>query len=428
PCGRPGNCAPSLNFISTVGRDLSPPPPIDRPVPVPYVKCLSPRRYLRERGQPRVSPLPIHEDEVVRRWFALPFGTRLPFSDGDSCQLVFHGRVGSAAGPDVHDAILRFTGQGEKTIVGDIEFHVYASDWYAHGHQSDARYNNVILHVVLVCDIATPILRSDGTAIPMCSLYDVVPAIPMHVRTPQWPCQQVVPNMSEQERSNVLRQAGLLRFEQKADAFVEQLHNGQPSPLCSANDASLIVALAEGLGYGRDRAFFRAAGAYLSGCVQTIPEPLGHTFDPPPLDSGRLVALRTLVARWREGDAWETLKKVLLPSAEPAQSIAIIAGLRAVFAEVGSARADILICNCVLPFALAVALVENDTLLAKQAMEVYLSYPGLSSNRITRAMSRQLLLAHEPEGACRQQGLHYIYQQTCREKHCAVCMLGKRLL
>jgi len=376
----------------------------------------------------RDPSLPIHEDEVVRRWFALPSGTCLPFSDGGSCQLVFHGRVGGAAGPDVHDAILRFTGQGEKTVVGDIEFHVYASDWFAHRHQSDARYNNVILHVVLICDIAMPILRSDGTAMPMCSLYDVVPASPIHVRTIKWPCQQVVPNMREQERSNVLRQAGLLRFEQKADAFVEQLHNRLPSPFWSANDACLIVALAEGLGYGRDRAFFRAAGAYLSGCAKTIPEPLGHTFDPPALDSSRLTALRTLVARWREDGAWETLKKVILPSAEAVQSMQIIACLRAMFTEVGRARADILICNCVLPFAFAVALVENDTLLAKQATRLYLAYPGLSSNRITRAMSRQLLLTHEPEGACRQQGLHYIYQQTCREKHCEICMLGKRLL
>ena len=108
--------------------------------------------------------------------------------------------------------------------------------------------------------------------------------------------------------------------------------------------------------------------------------------------------------------------------------MAVIAALRTMFAEVGRARADILICNCVLPFALAVALVENDTLLAKQATGLYLAYPSLSSNCITRAMSRQLLLAQEPEGACRQQGLHYIYQQTCREKHCEVCMLGKRLL
>ncbi len=395
------------------------------------MNSLSPRRYLEEHGQPQGSPVPSHEDEVVRRWFALPVGTCLPFSDGGSCQLVFHGRVGSAAGPDVHDALLRFTSQDGRTVVGDIEFHIYASDWFSHHHQSDARYNNVILHVVLVCDTTTPILRSDGTPMPMCSLNDIVPASPMHVPAIHWPCQQVVPQMSEQERSKVLHQAGLLRFEQKADGFVEQLHGGLTSSLFSAYDACLIIALAEGLGYGRDRAFFRAAGAYLAGCTRTIPEPLGHTFDPPALDSSRLMALRTLVKQWREDagwGAWARLKKAILPAGETLHVMAAIANLRSVFVDVGRARADILICNCVLPFALAVARLENDTLLAKQATDLYMVYPGLSSNRITRAMSRQLVLAQEPEGACRQQALHFIYQQTCREKHCEVCMLGKRLL
>jgi hypothetical protein len=39
-----------------------------------------------------------------------------------------------------------------------------------------------------------------------------------------------------------------------------------------------------------------------------------------------------------------------------------------------------------------------------------------------------LQLQAEPRGACQQQGLHYIYQQTCREKRCKQCMAGKREL
>ena len=42
----------------------------------------------------------------------------------------------------------------------------------------------------------------------------------------------------------------------------------------------------------------------------------------------------------------------------------------------------------------------------------------------TRAMCKQLLLQSEPKGACQQQGLHFIYAQTCREKRCSDCMLG----
>jgi len=94
----------------------------------------------------------------------------------------------------------------------------------------------------------------------------------------------------------------------------------------------------------------------------------------------------------------------------------------------GKARADILICNVVLPFAMAVGLIENDQTLVMQAQRLYQTYPSLSSNRVTRAMFVQLQLPNEPPGACQQQGLHYIYQQTCKEKRCDECIVGRRQL
>jgi hypothetical protein len=89
------------------------------------------------------------------------------------------------------------------------------------------------------------------------------------------------------------------------------------------------------------------------------------------------------------------------------------------------ARTDILLCNVVFPFAAAVALLENDTALFMQAERLYIEHPGLSSNTITRMMCRQLQLVQEPVGSCQQQGLHYIYQQSCREKHCEMCIVSK---
>ena len=37
--------------------------------------------------------------------------------------------------------------------VGNVEIHDKASDWYVHGHEKDAHYNNVVLHVVEQSDI-----------------------------------------------------------------------------------------------------------------------------------------------------------------------------------------------------------------------------------------------------------------------------------
>lgn len=80
----------------------------------------------------------------------------------------------------------------------------------------------------------------------------------------------------------------------------------------------------------------------------------------------------------------------------------------------------------ILPFAAAIALVEQNCLLYERAEAIYRQHPGLSSNRITRLMSAQLCLREEPHGGCQQQGLHFIYQQTCRQKRCEVCLMGKR--
>lgn len=54
------------------------------------------------------------------------------------------------AGPDFKHAVIQMDG---LEFHGSIEFHVKSSDWYAHGHQNDEAYNNVILHVVYEHDM-----------------------------------------------------------------------------------------------------------------------------------------------------------------------------------------------------------------------------------------------------------------------------------
>lgn len=415
---------------------------------------------------------------MALRWYALPAGVMAPLVDGAQAQVLCTGRSGGAAGPDICDAVLRLPAGAawggpppyHQERVGDVELHVYASDWYAHGHHRDPRYNAVILHVVEVCDRDEPVRRQDGVAIPMCSLHDLSPApspLPLVVSppdVPEWPCRVVMQQVSAGERARSLRLAGLLRFEQKAHTFVERLHKAQPLGAFDVYDVTLIEALAEGLGYGRNRAFFRATGHYLMGLAGagSVPEPLGHTSAPSSLDAGRLAFLRGFVEEGRTGSKWHHCKTILRSfdcqqhvgeqheanahdrrgasqpyprhDTEAAYTVrrgalhTSIEALRAMFAQLGTARADILICNVVLPFAAAVALVEQDARLWEWAQRLYEDYPALASNRITRAMRQQLRLEAEPQGACRQQGLHFIYQQTCREKRCELCMLGRRRL
>jgi len=428
-----------------------------------------------------------NENEIACRWWALLPGSILPLSDGGSVQIVFAGYPGGSAGPDVRDAVLWLayalcpvvngelpSSRAEK-YVGDVEFHIRASDWEVHQHHTDARYNRVILHVVLICDRAGPTIRQDGQIVPVCSLHDLPLArsqmLLQHPRTGEdaWACHRVMQHLSIEECDKLLMQAGLLRFEQKVHTFVEQLHSTASFDEDSRYDTCLIPAVAEGLGYGRDREFFRAAGLCLLGKTPCVPEPLlqypqtdrserespmqlpqpsdvdnsrgtmlhmssgfvlGRAVEPSPLDIARLRVLSRLVAQWRTPGVWMTLRGLLLPEWQLSENLLVDVQqfLREAFRTLGLslARTDILICNVALPFAAAVALVEHDSLLYERAEAIYRQHPGLSSNRITRLMSVQLLLPEEPRGSCQQQGLHFIYQQTCREKRCEVCLMGKR--
>jgi hypothetical protein len=393
-----------------------------------------------------ISAIP-YESEIVRRWWALAPGSVLPLSNGGSVRVLFLGYPGGSMGPDVRDAVLDLSSSLCSIVdselqsdppekqVGDIEFHIRASDWEIHQHHTDPRYNRVILHVVLVCDRLGPTRRQDGQGIPVCSLHDIPlvslqPSLQLLSGGEDWPCHRVLGRLSATEYDKLLVQAGLLRFEQKAHTFVEQLHSSASIDEHSLYDTCLIPALAEGLGYGRDREFFRMAGLRLLGKARDMPEPLGRALEPSPLDATRLRVLSRLVTQWNTPGIWMTLCGLLLPDrlVSNISLTDVLQSLRNAFCLLGLslARTDILICNVVLPFAAAIALLEHDTLLYERAQAIYVLHPGLSSNRITRRMSAQLLLPAEPRGSCQQQGLHYIYQQTCREKRCEVCLIGKR--
>jgi len=217
--------------------------------------------------------------------------------------------------------------------------------------------------------------------------------------------------------------------EQKVQVFVVQLRAATPTGPYHLYDSCLFPSLAEGLAYGRDRELFRALGQRLLDERVPLPEPLGHTDQPAPLDASRLRVLAHMLERWHTPGIWLTLRAILIPSLECDVALNVIhSALRTLFCDLGlsSNRTDILLCNVLFPFAAAVALLEQDTRLEERAQQLYLSHPGLSSNRITRMMSTQLQLKCMPRGSCRQQGLHYVYQQTCRAKLCNLCVLGKQ--
>ena len=87
-------------------------------------------------------------------------------TDGKSIEVLDPGLHNRNAGPDFFNAKVKIDGQ---LWVGNVEIHTRASDWYAHHHDTDRAYDNVILHVVEVAD--TDITLHNGRRLPQIEGY-----------------------------------------------------------------------------------------------------------------------------------------------------------------------------------------------------------------------------------------------------------------
>ncbi len=66
-------------------------------------------------------------------------------TEGEEVEVIDPGQHNDDAGPDFFNAKVRI---GGHLWAGNVEVHQHASDWFRHHHDTDARYNNVVLHVV----------------------------------------------------------------------------------------------------------------------------------------------------------------------------------------------------------------------------------------------------------------------------------------
>ena len=89
----------------------------------------------------------ISERHVQAIWYdgtLRPEGLRT--ADGAQVRVVDPGRWNLESGPDFLDAVLEIGGE-RRRVRGDVEVHVRAADWSAHGHGRDPAYAGVVAHV-----------------------------------------------------------------------------------------------------------------------------------------------------------------------------------------------------------------------------------------------------------------------------------------
>lgn len=89
----------------------------------------------------------------------------LKTTDGETVHVLHPGMLNTHAGPDFFNTRIKI---GQMEWVGSAEIHINSSGWMDHNHDSDAAYENVVLHVVWKND--KPVRRKDGSFIPTLEL------------------------------------------------------------------------------------------------------------------------------------------------------------------------------------------------------------------------------------------------------------------
>ena len=94
------------------------------------------------------GPFTISERLIQKIWQQQDFFKEAPLktASGKTLHVIDPGRWNFQEGPDFREAQLKLD---EALRIGDVELHFFAKDWFAHGHDHNPRFNNVILHGVL---------------------------------------------------------------------------------------------------------------------------------------------------------------------------------------------------------------------------------------------------------------------------------------
>lgn len=168
----------------------------------------------------------------------------LETEDRQSIEVIDPGLHNHDAGPDFFNAKVRI---GDTLWVGNVEIHDKASDWYLHGHDKDARYDNVILHVCGLIDAKAR--NSQGDSLQQLQL-NVPDNVAQHYQellsTDQYPpCYQIIPSLTRLTVHAWMSALQTERLAQKTEAIAERVRQ------CNGDwENGYFVTLSRNFGFG----------------------------------------------------------------------------------------------------------------------------------------------------------------------------------
>ncbi len=219
-------------------------------MPCPPESAPADRRAARAAAaapQPPSSRLSEAQLSSLWRGRRFPAGA-LVTRHGVPVAVIHQGRPGRGPGPDFRNASI--CGPSGLPLHGDIELHVRSSSFHAHGHDRDAAYRNVILHVVFEDDTGRDTPLFGGGSAPVVALAPWVARRAEELQ--RWlaqpllwrePCHDAVMRLGADGAGRALDAEGVRRF----DARVARLRQ---TVSAAGLDQALYEGLLEAMGYG----------------------------------------------------------------------------------------------------------------------------------------------------------------------------------
>ena len=190
--------------------------------------------YLPPRSLREEPLLPPTEMEAQALWFEQLYLQVLTTDDGRTVEIIQPGFWNHGGGPDFTRAVARFRKDGkadDDLTIGNVEVHLRPADWTAHGHHTNAAYDETILHVVWES-------KSGRAFFPATAAFRRVPQVVLGTQlVAPWPelqplcasllrgplpgavpgrCSPALAQLPADQIADILRGAGLFRLRQKA--------------------------------------------------------------------------------------------------------------------------------------------------------------------------------------------------------------------
>jgi hypothetical protein len=144
----------------------------------------------------------------------------LKTTNGQHILIVNPGTLNTDAGPDFFNAKVKID---DTLWAGNIEIHINSSDWKNHKHQSDKKYNNVILHVVYHHD--AEVFYDNGTPIPTLEIKNSIPPLilrkyqQLQLQQNTIACEKILVLPSSLNLTNWLERLLIERLQDKCEFF-----------------------------------------------------------------------------------------------------------------------------------------------------------------------------------------------------------------